>query len=101
MNKTQQITISPRVDIFENDDAYLLLTDLPGVRAENVDLRYEKEHLELRVSNAENEVEYARRFKVQGIAEQKITAQLKEGVLRLELPKTSAVKPRQVVVRSA
>jgi HSP20 family molecular chaperone IbpA len=45
--------------------------------------------------------EYRRRFAVPGgIDAAKISAELKDGVLRLHLPKSDALKPRQIAVRS-
>src|SRR5947209_16096912 len=39
---------TPRVDIFETDSELLLLADLPGVKPQDVDLRYERGELILR-----------------------------------------------------
>lgn len=95
---THQVTISPRADIFEKEGSYLLLTDLPGVKAEDVDVRYEKEYLELHAHRTVDDVEFARRFHVANIDEENISAQLSEGVLRLELTKTMPPQARQVPV---
>lgn len=96
-----QVTISPRADIFEKEDSYLLLTDLPGVKAEDVDVRYEKEYIELHALRTADDVEFSRRFHVANIDEENISAQLSEGVLRLELTKTMPAQARQVPVMSA
>src|SRR4051794_9656211 len=40
-------TFTPRVDIVETEEALLLYADLPGVRADQVDLRYEHGELTL------------------------------------------------------
>ena len=43
----QGATVPPRVDILETDDELLLLADFPGVRPEDVDVRYENGELTL------------------------------------------------------
>ena len=100
MNQQCQITISPRVDIFENEDQYFMLADLPGVQAKALDISYENEHLELKASTDEGSPDFARRFHVPNIADDKIIAKLNDGILQLELPKASAAKPRTVRVQS-
>src|SRR5437879_3863007 len=39
------VFFTPRVDIFENDTELTLMADVPGVRPEDVDLRYDKGEL--------------------------------------------------------
>ena len=40
---TQGVTIAPRVDLLEKDDELILLADMPGVKPEDVDIRFENE----------------------------------------------------------
>jgi HSP20 family protein len=104
---------TPAVDIFENDSAITVLADMPGVRASDlrIDLRESVLTLTGRVSVSETEAlhvlrEYEpgiffRQFTVGEMIEQsKIDAQLRDGVLRLELPKAERARPRQIAVRS-
>ncbi len=95
------VVISPRVDIFENDDHYLMLTDLPGVQPEDLDVRYEKEHLELKATSKTDQPDFVRRFHVVDVDHENITARLSDGVLKLQLPKVTPAKARQVPVLSA
>jgi HSP20 family protein len=92
------LTIAPRVDIFENEDAYLLLTDLPDIQAEDLAVRYEDHHLELSAINHAQAIRYARRFHIDDIDQENIVANLSAGVLRLELPKANLAKPTEVKV---
>src|SRR5438445_12232856 len=41
------VSFMPRVDIFENDKELILYADMPGIRPEDVDLRYEQGELVL------------------------------------------------------
>ena len=40
-------TYTPRVDIFEHDEELTLYVDMPGVKSEDIDIRFEKDHLEI------------------------------------------------------
>jgi len=101
----------PQVDILETENELWLYADLPGVRAEDVDLHYEKGELMLyaRVGSRESreglmlsefeEGDFYRVFSVhESIDSSKIEATCKNGVLALRLPKLEAVRPRQIKV---
>ena len=103
----------PQVDIFETDSELMLLADLPGVRAEDVELNYERGELMLhaRVSRRlpqdgvmlreYEEGDFHRVFSVhESIDPSRISAQCKNGVLTVHLPKMEAVKPRQIKVNA-
>jgi len=109
---THAVTVAPRVDLWEKDDELLLLADLPGVRPEDVDVRFENGELTVHGRRAaahggkprarwEYEVtNYFRTFRVtEQIAADRIAAELKDGILTLHLPKVEAVKPRRIAVR--
>jgi len=105
---------SPSVDIFENDNAITVLADLPGVKAEDleIDLRDSVLSLTGRVTAPEGAKEsdvlreyragtFFRQFTLSETIDQaKIDAKLSDGVLRLELPKVEKARPRQITVRS-
>lgn len=102
---------TPRVDIYETEEELTLFADVPGVRAEDVDLRYEQGELLLhaRVRNndrpqhlALHEYEtgdYYRVFHIhESIDPSKINAECKNGVLTVHLPKVDSVRPKRVKV---
>ena len=105
---------SPAVDIFENDAAITVLADMPGVKAQDleIDLRDSVLTLTGRVAPSDSPLQasvlreyqsgtYFRQFTLSETIDQaKIDAQLKDGVLRLELPKVEKARPRQITVRS-
>ncbi|GAB6095773.1 Hsp20/alpha crystallin family protein [Desulfatiferula olefinivorans] len=106
---------TPAVDIFETETSLTLLADLPGVRAEDLDIdlhddtltiignivpeTYDGETLILR----EYEVgQYLRKFTLSDVIDQaKIKAELTDGVLRLNLPKIEKAQPRKINVTAA
>lgn len=105
---------APSVDIFENDDSITVLADMPGVKAQDlkIDLRENVLTLTGHVAASENSKEtdvlreyqpgtFFRQFTLsETIDRAKIDAKLSEGVLRLELPKVEAARPRQITVRT-
>jgi HSP20 family protein len=108
------VTVLPRVDILETDDELLLLADLPGVQPEDVNVRFENGELALhgrrlprhgdkqRVRWESEVANYYRVFRVtEHVAGDKISAELKNGILTVHLPKVEAAKPRRIAVRGA
>ncbi|WP_434423965.1 Hsp20/alpha crystallin family protein [Nannocystis pusilla] len=105
--------IAPPVDIYENQEQYLVLADLPGVKSDDVQIRFEDGELTIHASRADNghgevigaeftAADYVRRFSIpETVDASKIDAKLQSGVLELTLPKASRVKPRQIAVKSA
>ncbi|WP_319407869.1 Hsp20/alpha crystallin family protein [uncultured Desulfosarcina sp.] len=105
---------TPNVDIFETEQAITLLVDMPGVKTDdlNVDLRDDTLTLTGDVSpdvGAPGEkifVEYEtgryyRQFSLsEVIAQEKIDAKLRDGVLRLTLPKVEKATPRRIAVQA-
>jgi HSP20 family molecular chaperone IbpA len=108
------LVFTPSVDIFENDKELVLLADMPGVQAKalNIDLRDNTLTLDGGVEPFEAEGEedvlveyevgkYYRQFSLSEVIDQeKIDAQLKDGVLRLTLPKVEKAAPRTITVQA-
>jgi HSP20 family protein len=103
----------PRVDIFETDSELTLYADVPGVKAEDVELRYERGELVLQACPPRRtraglallreyaEGDYFRVFQIhESIDSEKIEADCKNGVLTVHLPKAETAKPRQVRVKN-
>jgi len=103
----------PPVDIFEKDDGLIVVADLPGVDKENVDIRVDNGILtiqatvrrETRGEGLYNEfalLDYFRQFQISDrIDQEKIKAELKNGVLTITLQKAEKAKPRQIQVNMA
>jgi HSP20 family protein len=112
--KTMKVFI-PRVDICETKDAIILLADMPGVDEKSIDITLEKNVLTLsgrvepdtyegyRAAYTEYEAgDYERAFTLSDeINRDGIEASVKNGVLRLTLPKAEPVKLRKINVKSA
>jgi HSP20 family protein len=103
---------TPRVDIYETEQELLLYADVPGVKAGDVDLRFERGELILQARvqskqrpgqmliNEYEEGDFYRVFQIhESIDHTRIAAECKNGELIVHLPKTEAAKPHQVQVR--
>ncbi len=104
----------PRTDIFETNEAIFVVADMPGVDAEHLDITLEKNVLTLEglvepgwpedysLAYAEYEQgDYRRRFTISNeIDHDGIEANLKNGVLRLKLPKMQPTQKRITVSTS-
>jgi HSP20 family protein len=105
-------TFTPRVDILENSEELLLCADLPGVRQQDLDVRFENGELTIhaRCDSRQQNVNYLsceygvgdfyRVFTVgEAIDSDRISAELKNGVLTVYLPKSAKVKPKRINVK--
>ena len=111
---TPGLVFTPAVDIFETEKDITLLADIPGVKADDltIDLRDNTLTLSANVAPAESSDEeeivvecesgsYFRQFTLGELINQdKIDAQLNDGVLRLLLPKVEKATPKKIAVKT-
>jgi HSP20 family protein len=103
----------PAVDIYESENALTVLADMPGVPIDKIDIDLDSDQLTIRGSVAQQETkgkvifkeftygDYYRQFSLSSdIDRGKIQASMKDGVLKLVLPKAEAAKPRKITVQS-
>ena len=117
VEKKQESTIPSRaflpiVDIFETDQALTVILEMPGVDKENVNVGVENDILTIEgridyskyeglqpVYTEYNIGHYIRTFQISSKIEQgEISAELKDGVMTLVLPKAEKAKPRSIKV---
>ena len=104
----------PPVDIYESENSLTLVADMPGVPLESVDIDLDSDQLTIRGTAAPSEEkgkvvykeysygDYYRQFTLSSdIDREKINASMKDGVLKLVLPKAEAAKPRKITVQSS
>jgi len=104
-------TVAARVDVFENANEVLVLADLPGIDKDSLVVRLENETLYVEGKTATKGGEgafyrefrptsYERAFRVPlGIDTAAISAELKNGVVTVHLPKSEQRKPKQIKVK--
>lgn len=106
-------TVIPTVDIVETYDSIQLIADMPGVEKDQLEISVENGTLSLNTTNNEHKpadllyreflpVNYSRQFNVSDrINTEAISAELKNGVLTLTLPKQEEAKPKRIEVKTA
>ena len=117
VEKKQESTVPahvyvPVTDIFETNAALMLALEMPGVDRENIDVKLESGVLTIEgtidftkyegmypVYTEYNVGNYARTFELSSdIDQERISAELKDGVVMLTLPKLEKAKPRKIKV---
>jgi HSP20 family protein len=109
----QNLDFVPRFDVKEIKDAYVIKADLPGVRDEDVDVslsgnlltisgKREEEHREEGESHYAMERSsgnFARSFTMpDGVDGASVTADLKNGVLTVQIPKKPEAQPKRIAI---
>ena len=104
---------SPRFDVKETKDAYVIKADLPGVKEDEMDLSLNGNLLTIsgkREPDHQDEGDayyamershgiFARSFTLpDGVDGDGVTADLKDGVLTLRIPKKPEAQPRRIAV---
>jgi HSP20 family protein len=108
--RTEQFA-TPAASVLEDNDAYLLKVEMPGVNKEGLEISVENNELTIigrrslpqiegtlihRESRADN---FRRVFELDpSIDTSKVSARIEQGVLTLTLPKAEQVKPRKITV---
>jgi HSP20 family protein len=104
---------NPKVDIYEDADQIVLTAELPGVDKKDIEVDVKNGVLTLKGERlVENEVKeknyhrkersfgkFERSFKLQGdVDADKIMADYKDGILKVSIPKSEEMKPKQITV---
>ena len=106
-----RLWFTPRFDLYEDDDGYVLMGDLPGVEPQDLDVTYENQEVTIhgkvnpRHTDEQRFIEeygvgdFHRSFSVGEVVEGSlINAELLNGVLTVRLPKRAEAKPRKIKV---
>jgi HSP20 family protein len=104
----------PFVDIMEGKDELLLVADMPGAKADSIDIQFEHGNLILQACVAPRDRQkgtsllneygvgdFYRTFRVsEEIDPARIHAEYADGVLTVHLPRAEAAKPRKIEVKA-
>ncbi len=106
-------TFSPLTDVAEEDDKVIVTTDLPGVDRENIELDLRDNVLVVSAGKGKEEetekegylrkersfMRYYREIPLpDGVTEEGASAQLKNGVLTVTLPKTKSIAGKKIQI---
>jgi HSP20 family protein len=107
----RSVYVTPRANIHETKDGYVLQAEMPGVTKDGIEVSVENNELTIIGRRANVEIpgewvyresrpnDYRRVFELDpSIDTAKVTAKMEQGVLTLELPKAERVKPRKITV---
>ena len=107
---------NPSVDIFENDNEVVIKAELPGMNPKDIDVRlennvlmlkgerqFEKETKEENYHRIEREYgSFSRSFALPtAVNGDSVTAEYKDGVLKITLPKREETKPKPIKIEAA
>ena len=105
-------TVKPLFEVEETSEAWALVVQLPGVTKENLDFTAENERIAINARRtAEVPAGWTTLYRESVDAPYKlvlehsntvdvakIAAELKDGILRVSLPKMESIKPRKIVI---
>lgn len=109
------LRVRPVIDLIEQNDGYLMLVEMPGVDAEHVEVSVEQNVLSIKgtaeltvpegyvpVAGEVRTRVYERSFQFSNeIDRDGIDAEMKNGILRLQLPKSKRARRTNISVRPA
>jgi len=104
----------PAVDVYETDDGLVIVAELPGTSATDLDIQVEKGVLRILGKSADvgpadahvlhrgfQTGRFSRRFALSDeLDREHIQADLTDGVLTLTIPKADRAKPKRIVIRA-
>jgi HSP20 family protein len=102
---------TPLADVYNREDEYLILVDLPGVSREALDISLNDDRLLIRGERPADAEAQARTERPAGtfirkfgplppaVDQKAISAEYKDGVLRLRLPKRKEPKQKRVAIK--
>jgi len=108
---------TPRVDLLEHENEFVLVADLPGMKKEDINIAVQDNVLTLEgkrtfthAENGQGKYHYTerasgtfcRRFMLSiAVNADKITATYKHGVLEVHLPKAVEAQPKRIAVQAS
>lgn len=101
--------LRPKADITENEDAYLVEMDMPGLTKDDVKINYSDGYLTVSITKNYEETNKNggvilkerralsgdRSFYLDNVAEEDIKAKFENGVLNIELPKNKVIENKK------
>ncbi|HOJ62946.1 MAG TPA: Hsp20 family protein [Spirochaetota bacterium] len=105
--------LNGRCDFEEKDDSYLIELEVPGVKKDEIEITLKNEVLTINWSRKSekkkglgskgvyerSEGSFSRSFSVEGADEKGISAELKDGVLKIVVPKVEGAKAKKIEIK--
>ncbi len=102
-----------RCDIYEENNMYHIVVDVPGFKKEDIHIEYEKGYLKVVATHKEDEKDhkkYMRRERIatsrcersfylgEGLNEEEIKAEFKNGILKVTIPMAEKEEPTKKII---
>ena len=112
-NGSRVTGFTPTLDVHEGQDDYLVLVDLPGVKSEDVSIEVNDHVLTISGSRAPAETggaklverpygSFVRNLTLpKGVDSDGISADYRDGVLEVKIPKPAQAKPKRIAIGGA
>ena len=107
------VCLTPRFDLYEDDNGYVLIGDLPGVDADHLEVQCHQQELTIvgrvperwhgreHIAEEYGVGDFRRMFTISASIDQEaIQAEMANGVLTVRLPKIAEAKPRKITVKA-
>lgn len=108
-------TFAPDIDVYETEDEFCILADMPGISGESVDVMFERGELVISGKRTPPEPtdrryllreyeggDYHRILRVgEVVNHEKIRAEYEAGTLKVYLPKSEAARPRRIKIKTS
>jgi len=112
MKMKEPVIVAPPVNIRVTEKEAILEADMPGLAKEAIELELKGDELTITGKRVEEELpggysallkerrplEYRRKFELNGIQSDKLTARYENGVLTVILPKSERLQPKKIAV---
>jgi len=108
------LVYQPNVDVCDRGSEVMLVTDMPGAKADSIDVSFEDGVLSVHAQVPQRPLpgrqllqeygigDYRRSFRLgDGFDASQISAEYRRGVLVIHVPRLAAVRPRKIEVRPA
>ena len=101
---------TPLVDVHETEEEYLVKVDLPGVKADDVNIEVNENVLSISGSRVADKTKQAQLVErpygsfvrnltlPKGVDSEQIKADYSDGVLTLHIPKPAEIKPKKIAI---
>lgn len=110
-NLMQRRAVYPLINVYENEDSYIVDISAPGVPSEELELTLAARSLAIKGERKSPEGRYFRQERGAGsfqrvislnvpVDRDKVSAKSENGILRVTLPKTEEIKPRRIPIMS-
>jgi HSP20 family protein len=97
-----------RTKIDENDNEYTLVAEVPGLKDDQLNITYENGIISVEANYGEKKEgegfsslragKFCKAYRIQDIDGENIKAELRDGVLKVSLPKAEGAKPRKIEI---